>query len=105
MRVYKIKQKSTGLYFTGVLWIQRKKRGKPNPGPSFETKAVFWEIAQLNYHVERLITHGFSELFDDLEIESFEIVDPQPVVSKLKLKNVRDRIEQRLIVNKLKAGR
>lgn len=103
MRVYKIKQISTGLYFTGVVWRHRNRRDSSNPGPSFGKRAVFWEIGQLNYNVERLITQGHSALFDDLEIESFEVVDPQPVKSKLKLKNVRNRIERNLIVSKLKS--
>lgn len=104
MRVYKIKQKSTGLYYTGVFWDHSKKRRKPNPRPVFEKTASFWQIYQVNYHVERLITDGFGAFLDDLEIEGFEVVDPQPVKSNIKLKNIRNRLEQKLIVNKLKSG-
>lgn len=101
MRVYKVRQKSTGLYFIGLPWNRNK---KPHIKPGFEKSADFWKIEQLNYNIERLIVLGFSNYLDDLEIESFEVVEPQPVKSKLKIKNVRDRIERNLIVSKLKAG-
>ncbi len=98
MRAYKIKQKSTGLYYIGFQWKNYKIK------PAFSDESDVMSSTQVNYHIERAIRQGFRELLDDFEIENFELQDPKPIKGTLRMDTVRDRIEQKILVEKLKYG-
>lgn len=102
-RLYRIQQKSTGLFFQGVFWDH-------NVTPS-ERKAYFVErgeysdIEDVNKDIKKLIEAGMFDILDDVEIITYQTVAPKIIKGSIRIKAVRDRIEQKAIVNKLKNGR
>ena len=101
MRYYSIKNKITGQYITGLQWKTGKKRGEGSYSVSNSDVPIYSEIANINYIIESLIHQKFQSVLDDCEIEAYKKVYVT-IKSSIKLKTVRNRIEQREIIKKLK---
>lgn len=102
MRFYSIKNKITGQYITGLQWRTGKKRGQLGDYTiSTDDTPRYQEIDNLNYLIQSLIERKLHSALDDCEIETFERVYVS-IKSSIKMKTVRNRIEKREIIKKLK---
>lgn len=67
--------------------------------PRYTATGRFYSIDLVNYHIKRAIDCKMDYFLDNVELVSYKLVEtPGP----LNIKNVRDRCEQQMIVNKLR---
>ncbi len=105
-RLYAIKHKETGLYCPGIEYtITKTKNGCiRTPQLSFSKKPHYVVIRSINRNIARIIEFKLQSQLDDCEIEAVELT--QTVIkSSIKMKNVRDRLEQEALVDTLRNGR
>lgn len=100
-RVYKLRNTKTGLYFDGV---SHKVVGQGYK-QFIRYKSIidyFFDIEDVNYFVTEVIQGGNSEELNDIEILAFEEQSPKPVKSSVKMKTIKERLEAKRILDKLK---
>lgn len=104
MRYYAIKHKTLDKYvigfnFTGkgknAHWVLNCFEGKIK-------ESVYLDIASVNSIIERAVHYKAHTQLDDYTIENFE-KRYVPIKGTIRIKTVRDRIEQRIMVAKLKS--
>lgn len=101
MRYYSIKHKPSGTFIRGMQW-QKIKRGMTNnykivfqPGPNYE------DINSINYKINTIIENKLQAILDECEIETYE-KKYISIKSSIKMTTVRNRLEQKALVRKLK---
>lgn len=110
MRKYKIRQKSTGLFFLRFVYERGfTKAGKPKKTGPGKYVALFGNgdrdpqtIDHINNHCDSALRHQALCFFEDTEIVAYEY---KQVTCRVKLETIRVRIGQKLVIEALKAGR
>jgi hypothetical protein len=99
-RYYRIVNKDTGMVLFDIFWsgIGGYEARWEEPTSNF-----YKEIDDINYTIEQAIEYGATSILDNCEIVTFE-KKYTVVKGSIKLENVRSRIEQKAVVNKLKYG-
>lgn len=110
MRKYKIRQKSTGLFFLRFVYGRGlTKTGKPRKTGPRKYVAVFEKdmdgdpvsIELINDWCRRAIYDQIPEFFEDTEILAYEY---HPTKCSVKLGTMRNRWEQKIIMEKLRTS-
>ncbi len=89
---YRVKNTFTGQYVRQFTWDSRI---------IYSIDGSFMKINEVNYIIDTLCRKGLSFQLINLEIETYE---PTQIKSKIKIQNIRDRVEKQLMMEKLKHG-
>lgn len=102
MRFYRLKHKETGEICTGIRYSAK--------GPchwkiewKVADKSEFIPISRLNHLIEDIYRHKLNAELDNMILENAERVYTI-IPGTVRLKTVRDRLEQKAIIYKLKYG-
>ena len=99
-RYYRIVNKDTGM----VLFdISRTELGGYKARWEEPTSNYYKEIDDINFTIEQAIRNSATSILDNCEIITYE-KKYTAVKGSIKLTTVRDRLEQKAVVNKLKYG-
>jgi hypothetical protein len=105
VRKYRIKNKVTGQYYAGFNEYKRiKNSGRTKrlvPVPVFKDFPYNFTPTYLSDEIRSLIYDKLQSVLDDCEIETVEIREV-PIKGTLRMKNIRRREEQKVIIAKLK---
>lgn len=101
MILYRIEHKDTGSVLTGVtgnVWAWREP-----VLPRWESlaSAQYCSIEKINELIETVVGAGLRSSLDDCELRAYRR-EPVPTTTSVKLKNVRKRIEQKILIERLK---
>lgn len=105
MRFYRLKHKETGMICAGTSW-SRKDRKSPVPWKirwESPDKSEFLTIFRMNYLIEDIYKRKLESELDNMILENAERVHTI-IPGTVRLKTIRNRLEQKAIINKLKYG-
>ena len=101
-RLYRIRHKITGQFYSGYIWIGKRKNSVAQfPVASFRTDPYDMCLRNLTIMVEDAIRRNIQSIFDECEIEAIEI-SYIPVETSVTMKKVKEREEAKAIMNILK---
>lgn len=98
-RLYALKNKITGQYLTGLSYASKGKR-KGEYDLNYIADPDWNSIDVVNYIVKEAIKHGHSSELDQLEIETYKLEIKQ-ISGTIRMKNLKNRIGQELLIEKL----
>lgn len=101
-RVYQLKQKSTGLFYIGILWKSVGKMKDYGHVPSYHPVSLYYDIESINFMTQQALNKGHGAILDDLELLTFEEQTPIPIKTSIKYESIKKRHEARMIMTKLK---
>lgn len=108
---YKLRHKPTGKYYYSLKWVNKdgRARGKPHalvPNLRPFSHVQYSDMEYINEVIRRMLSNPQTRSFvDEFEIEAFEKVEPVKVSTSVKIANVKRRIDEKLIISKLKASK
>ena len=104
MRLYRIRNKKTNLFISHVELLREGKKDRPRVyGLKFYAYTRHLPIDELNMLVEQIIRFNLSSYLDDCEIITYEPREPVEVKGGIKLPTLRNRLEQKEIMRRLKS--
>lgn len=104
MRLYRIRNKKTGLFLFDIELLRVEKNIKDWVwAPKFYKESGYYGIHRINEIVSSAVRHNCAECLDDCEILAYQPQDPIEVKSGVKLPTVRLRHEQKEMIKRLKS--